>query len=258
VRGSMALTDVLQKCVDCGYRWIPQPKPTQKQLSQAKIIAHRGAWDHKNHRENTLSAFDRCLDTPIWGIEFDVRWTRDQVPVVHHDESLKRVFNLDVNVSELTFAELKDKVPLVPSLKEIVDKYESRLHLMIELKDKPNQAQAQKLKEVLSSIQAGTDYHLMSFDRDCFENLDFFISSAFVSIANFNVSSIYQKTLSEKWGGLTGHYLLIKGAMIHGAHQQKVQVGTGFPDSKNTLYREINRGVDWVFTNHALKLSSYL
>jgi glycerophosphoryl diester phosphodiesterase len=31
-------------------------------------------------------------------------------------------------------------------------------------------------------------------------------------------------------------------------------VGTGYPASKNCLYREINRGVEWIFSNNAGEL----
>tara|TARA_R110000824_G_scaffold118960_14_gene272244 strand:- start:378953 stop:379906 length:954 start_codon:yes stop_codon:yes gene_type:complete len=50
-------------------------------------IAHRGGaglWP-----ENTLDAFTHAMDIGADGIELDVHLTRDGVPVVHHDESLK-------------------------------------------------------------------------------------------------------------------------------------------------------------------------
>ena len=55
------------------------PKPLE--------IAHRGGaglWP-----ENTMAAFRRALDFGVDGIELDVHLTRDGIPVVHHDESLK-------------------------------------------------------------------------------------------------------------------------------------------------------------------------
>jgi glycerophosphoryl diester phosphodiesterase len=55
------------------------PKPLQ--------IAHRGGaglWP-----ENTLDAFTNAMDMGADGIEIDVHLSRDGVPVVHHDESLK-------------------------------------------------------------------------------------------------------------------------------------------------------------------------
>ncbi|WP_237759234.1 hypothetical protein [Legionella erythra] len=36
------------------------------------------------------------------------------------------------------------------------------------------------------------------------------------------------------------------------------QVGVGFIDSKNSLYRELNRGIRWVFTNRAEHISALL
>ena len=38
----------------------------------------------------------------------------------------------------------------------------------------------------------------------------------------------------------------------HAAQGQRL--GTGFPASKNCLFRELNRGIEWVFTNNAVAL----
>jgi glycerophosphoryl diester phosphodiesterase len=56
-------------------------------MSKPLQIAHRGGaglWP-----ENTLEAFTRASDAGADGIELDVHLSRDGVPVVHHDESLK-------------------------------------------------------------------------------------------------------------------------------------------------------------------------
>jgi glycerophosphoryl diester phosphodiesterase len=40
-------------------------------------------------------------------------------------------------------------------------------------------------------------------------------------------------------------------------HQtQNQRIGTGYIHSKNCLFRELNRGVEWIFSNHAVKLQS--
>ena len=57
--------------------------------------------------ENTLAAFSRAISDGADGIEFDVRLSRDQVPVVIHDASLKRTGLVDRYVAELTAAELQ-------------------------------------------------------------------------------------------------------------------------------------------------------
>ena len=52
------------------------------------IIGHRGA--AAVAPENTLASFTRAFADGADGIEFDVRLTRDHIPVVIHDASLKR------------------------------------------------------------------------------------------------------------------------------------------------------------------------
>lgn len=69
------------------------------------IIGHRGA--SAIAPENTLAAFQQAIDDGADGIEFDVRLSRDNVPVVIHDASLKRTCLLNAAVSELTVAELQ-------------------------------------------------------------------------------------------------------------------------------------------------------
>src|SRR4051812_35261842 len=72
-----------------------------------RIIAHRGAWDEVKFRENTLDAFHEAARVGVYGIEFDVRFTRDGVPIVLHDPGLARMFKHPGLVQELTLAELR-------------------------------------------------------------------------------------------------------------------------------------------------------
>ena len=68
------------------------------------IIAHRGA--SSVAPENTLAAFERALQDGADGIECDVRLTRDGLPVVIHDATLKRTAGLDASIATLSSAEL--------------------------------------------------------------------------------------------------------------------------------------------------------
>ena len=58
----------------------------------------------------------------------------------------------------------------------------------------------------------------------------------------------------KKYHGIAGHYALITDALVNKHHMQNQCVGTGYISSKNCLLRELNRGVDWIFTNQAVKL----
>jgi glycerophosphoryl diester phosphodiesterase len=69
------------------------------------IIAHRGA--SAERPENTLPAFRRALALDADGIELDVRLTRDGVPVVFHDASLRRLTGLAGRLADQTWAALR-------------------------------------------------------------------------------------------------------------------------------------------------------
>jgi len=62
----------------------PGPTPTNNPL----VIAHRGA--SLIAPENTLAAFALAMESGADGIELDVRLSRDGVPVVIHDATLRR------------------------------------------------------------------------------------------------------------------------------------------------------------------------
>jgi glycerophosphoryl diester phosphodiesterase len=82
------------------------PSVQGDESSTPLILGHRGA--SALTPENTLAAFARAIGDGADGIEFDVRLSRDQVPVVIHDETLRRTARIDRLVSALTAAELQE------------------------------------------------------------------------------------------------------------------------------------------------------
>jgi len=69
------------------------------------IIAHRGS--SSVAPENTIAAFQRAIADGADGIEFDVRLSRDHVPVVIHDACLQRTALRPELVRDLSAAELR-------------------------------------------------------------------------------------------------------------------------------------------------------
>ncbi len=68
-------------------------------------VAHRGA--PYRHRENTLVSLRTALELGADAVEFDVRSTRDGVPVLLHDSTLNRLWELDRPLTALSAAELR-------------------------------------------------------------------------------------------------------------------------------------------------------
>ncbi|WP_320772799.1 glycerophosphodiester phosphodiesterase [Streptomyces sp. CRN 30] len=80
-------------------------------------VAHRG--DPYRHRENTLASLRSALARGADAVEVDVRLTRDGVPVLLHDATLRRLWGHDRPVASLTHEELGGLTGgLVPTLRD--------------------------------------------------------------------------------------------------------------------------------------------
>jgi len=236
-----------------------RPSPSPERLSACRIVSHRGEHDNRRVMENTLAAFDASARAGVWGIEFDVRWTRDLIPVVFHDRDFKRLYGAAESVGDLTRAEIERRFPRIPALETVVARYGKDRHLMIELKDAAGRApcpRSRALKRVLAPLEPAADYHLISLEPERFEPIDWVPRAALLPIGRLNLRSYSRLALSQGYGGVTGHYLLLSGRMAAAHHRRGQRVGTGFPDSPNVLFREIRRGVDWVFSNKAARLQA--
>ena len=109
--------------------------------------AHRGFHDlEKGVPENSLSAF-RAAAEHGFGAELDVHLMADGNLAVVHDSSLKRVCGADVQIEDLTAADL-EKYPLIgsgeriPLLEEVLPVFEDRAPLVVELKVERGNAEA--------------------------------------------------------------------------------------------------------------------
>lgn len=86
------------------------------------IFGHRGI--PVKYPENSLAGFKYALNQQIDGIELDVHLTKDQIPVVIHDETLERTTNGKGKIGDYSLNELK-KFRLsdgerIPTLKEVL------------------------------------------------------------------------------------------------------------------------------------------
>lgn len=68
-------------------------------------VAHRG--DPYRVRENTIDSLRSALRQGADAVEIDVRLTRDGVPVLLHDETLKRLWELDRPLRSLSWDEVR-------------------------------------------------------------------------------------------------------------------------------------------------------
>jgi glycerophosphoryl diester phosphodiesterase len=233
--------------------------PDYRRLRGCKIVAHRGSCDNRLVMENTMAAFDRAAEAGVWGLEMDIRWTRDQIPVVFHDPDLNRLYGRAETIATFSLNELQRQYPAIPSLREVVVRFGQKTHLMIEVKNQSwpaRRIQDQCLAEVLQPLTPVRDFHLMTLDPIQPQPFRCLPPRAWVAIAEGWPGSSSRWVQRHRWGGVCGHYLLVGKTMIDRHHQESQRIGTGYIESCSCLFRELNRGVDWIFSNNAVVLQA--
>lgn len=120
------------------------PEVAEFFIDETNVVAHKGY--SEKAPENTMSAFEAAIDCGAADmIEFDVRLTRDGVPVVIHDASILKACGVDEDVYDLTLSELQaytanyhftdgtfDEV--IPTLEEVLKSCSGRIGLLVEIK----------------------------------------------------------------------------------------------------------------------------
>ncbi len=110
------------------------------------IMAHRGF--SAAAPENTMPAFQKCIDEGFSAAELDVQMLKDGTIIVMHDDNLKRTTGVDKNVWEVTYDEIKDldngrffdesfagtEIPTLDEVIKLAGSGKDKLYLNIEIK----------------------------------------------------------------------------------------------------------------------------
>lgn len=77
------------------------------QREEVRLISHRGS---SKAPENSLQAFEMAANSGYSYVETDIRWTKDNVPVLLHDSTIGRTSDslLDLKLSSLTYEECQE------------------------------------------------------------------------------------------------------------------------------------------------------
>ncbi len=102
---------------------------------KTKVIAHRGYWKCEGSAENSIRSLERANEIKVYGSEFDVSLTADNVPVVFHDRDIK-----GKRIELMPYKDIQD-TPLLngeilPTLAQYLERAKKlkRIKLIFELK----------------------------------------------------------------------------------------------------------------------------
>lgn len=106
-------------------------------IDETLIFGHRGY--PAKFPENSLSGFSYAIDHAIDGLEFDVHLTKDNIPVIMHDEKINRTTNGRGKIRQYTFDELQQfqlsNGETIPSLEQLLQLVaQRRVYLNLEFK----------------------------------------------------------------------------------------------------------------------------
>lgn len=252
------------------------------------IFAHRGDWRNAP-AENSLLAYQRCIDEGIDGIEIDLQMTRDGVLVVMHDETLDRTTTGKGKVCDYTLEELKNLYLLspigvvtrqrIPTFEEVLELAKGRILILVDkwLKIKDLVIETAKRHNCLSQIVLRSSLSSFKFQEKVgslpneiiyipvlvckgkgdLEKLNDIINNYTIPIASFSFirddfEILKQIPLLKKKGYRI--WLNSLWGKFNGGHDDEL----GFIDVSNSYEWLINSGANIIFSDNPLRLRDYL
>lgn len=172
--------------------------------AQPKVVAHRGYWDVEGSAQNSITALEKAAEINCYGSEFDVIITRDGIPVIHHDDSIR-----GLRIEEHNYDELKDHVlangEKLPTLKNYLKRGRQLLPMQLILEIKPHLTAETENRAVDAVVELVSRYGLqnrtefISFSMNICERLHAQLPDCKVAYLNGDLSP---SQVMEK--GLTG------------------------------------------------------
>ncbi|MET9565585.1 MULTISPECIES: glycerophosphodiester phosphodiesterase [Streptomyces] len=210
-------------------------------------VAHRG--DPYRVRENTLDSLRSALRRGADAVEIDVRLTRDGVPVLLHDDTLKRLWERDRPLRSLSADEVRGLTSGgIPTLEEAL-KATDEGRLMVDL---PGPADARAVRRIIGVIQdfgaeervyycAGAAAMLAVRTADPAAE----IALTWTSLAPPRPALL--DAIRPRW--LNYRFGLVNGDLVDRVHKDGYLVSVWTPDTRRSMRRLLDAGVDSITTN---------
>ncbi|WP_347549704.1 glycerophosphodiester phosphodiesterase family protein [Pseudalkalibacillus hwajinpoensis] len=227
------------------------------------IFAHRGA--SRQCPENTMSAYKRAVEIGAEGIEIDVQLSRDGIPVVFHDRTLKRTTAGKGIVTQTSFSELRNldagswfapsfKDERIPSLEEVLifaSEYPD-LWLNIELKyyNEDDDKLARATIPLIKKYRSYKNTVISSFEHDRLLEVHKLWSKV-------ETAPLYKGNLHEPWHyakklkaeALHPHYKSLHHSLIQSVHSHGIAIRPYTVNDKRWIRQFLEWEVDGLMTD---------
>ncbi|MFG3020502.1 glycerophosphodiester phosphodiesterase [Streptomyces sp. NPDC048254] len=223
-------------------------------MQTVTAVAHRG--DPYRFRENTPDSLRSALQQGADAVEIDVRLTRDGVPVLLHDETLNRLWEVDRPLSALSADEVRGLTAGgVPTLAEALAAAGGS-RVMIDLPGGPSERAVARIVAVARECGATERVY---YTGDAAAMLAVRAADAAAEIA------LTRKTLAPARPALLDvirprhlnyRFTLLDHALTEHVHRSGYLVSCWTPDTRRSMRRLLDMGVDSITTNRVDVLDS--
>src|SRR5699024_1811187 len=232
----------------------------QSEVTKMKIIAHRGA--SVAATENTMTAFQKAAELGVSGIETDIRLTKDGIPVLHHDPTLKRLTGSKKAIKDLTLEELKTytfkkkrypfrKGETIVTLEQFFTYMEDFPHITLHLEIKKELELISNIEEKITAeihkLNIKNQIVFSSFNHTCLHRLwelDPHHKIALLFTKQPPQLFDYISHLSMPITSIHPKYTVLTKDMVKQAHQQGIAVNPFTVNKKRTARTCQSLGVD--------------
>ncbi|MFC8571011.1 glycerophosphodiester phosphodiesterase [Streptomyces sp. NPDC057245] len=217
-------------------------------------VAHRG--DPYRHRENTIDSLCSALDRGADAVETDVRLTRDGVPVLLHDETLKRLWEQDRPVRSLSAEEVRGLTAgRVPTLAEALAATAGS-RLLLDLPGGPDERAVRRVVDVVRECGAAdrvyycagaaTMLHVRAADPAAEIALTWTTAAPPRPAV---LAAVRPKWLNYRFG-------LVDRPLADRVRRDGLRLSVWTPDTRRTMRRLLALGVDSITTNRVEVLTA--
>jgi glycerophosphoryl diester phosphodiesterase len=214
------------------------------------IIGHRGA--SAVAPENTITAFMSAILAGADGIEFDVRLSRDSVPVVIHDDTLYRTHGLRRRVAESTGHELDELG--VPSLRELFELMaQNELIMCLEIKGSSAEL-AERCCELVHEFAFEERTIVECFDLRVLEKITTLKTAALFEPRIYTEQRLIDRALEAGASVLALHHRLAKPPLIEKARLAGLRVVVWTVDDPSWVAQAQELGIEALITNDPARM----
>ncbi|MEU0028220.1 glycerophosphodiester phosphodiesterase [Streptomyces sp. NPDC006335] len=216
-------------------------------MQKLTAVAHRG--DPYRVRENTIDSLRSALDRGADAVEIDVRLTRDGVPVLLHDDTLKRLWEHDRPLLSLSADEVRGLTDgRVPTLAEALAATEgSRLML-----DLPGTREVRVARRVVDVVRASGAQDRVYYCAGASAMLAVRAADPAAEIALTWTSlapprPVLLDAVKPRW--LNYRFGLVDKDLADRVHTDGYLISVWTPDTRRSMRRLAALGVDSITTN---------